>query len=98
MASKHPGKEGTYSCTLCRYTTINCRSYLAHVKCHELEKTKKTNNKIEKRNVEDNESKSSDETQNFLNTEHSEEAVDTGGITIPAGFDLQINNEQTCLM
>jgi hypothetical protein len=61
-----------------------------------LEKKKKSNGKIEKRtNVEDSESKSSDETHNFLNTEQSEEAVDTGGITIPAGFDLQLTNDQT---
>ncbi|EFA00438.1 oocyte zinc finger protein XlCOF6 [Tribolium castaneum] len=95
LANKHPGKEGTYACTLCKYTTINCSSYLAHVKCHELEKKKKQ--KVEKRPVEDNESKSSDETQNFLNTEHSEEAVDTGGITIPATFDLQLNDQNSLI-
>lgn len=95
LAHKHPGKEGTYACTLCKYTTINCRTYLSHVKCHELENKKKI--KVEKRPVEDNESKSSEEAQNFLNTEHSEEAVDTGGITIPATFDLQLN-DQTSLI
>ncbi|XP_063915343.1 zinc finger protein 596-like isoform X2 [Zophobas morio] len=97
LVNKHPGKEGTYSCTLCRYTTINCRSYLSHMKCHELENADKPNGKVEK-HVEDSESKSSDETQTFLNNEHSEEAVDTGGITIPAEFDLQLPNDQTSLI
>lgn len=88
LIKNHPGKEGTYSCTICKYTSVNCDLYLAHIKCHELEVKKKANGKVEK-TVEDNESKSSDENQTFLNTEHSEEAVvDAGGITIPATFDL----------
>lgn len=33
-----------------------------------------------------------DDTQNcFLNTDVSDETIDTGGITIPAGFELQVS-------
>lgn len=33
-----------------------------------------------------------DDTQNcFLNTDICDETIDTGGITIPAGFELQVS-------
>lgn len=33
-----------------------------------------------------------DETQNcFLNTDLTDDTIDTGGITIPAGFELQVS-------
>ncbi|KAJ8966687.1 hypothetical protein NQ317_014016 [Molorchus minor] len=97
IINRHPGKSGTYSCSYCSYLCINMANYMAHVKIHEAalqssgtntdaQQEKVTDNHLREADVED------DETQNcFLNTDQvTEETVDRGGITIPAGLEMAL--------
>lgn len=50
------------------------------------------NSDISDNNFHSNMDMDDDETQNcFLNSDFIDETIDTGGITIPAGFELQVS-------
>lgn len=100
---KHPGKGGVFACLICSYETVNEQMYNDHVRGHELANVPisklqttigTTDAPIETSvaelkvlpSVED------EETQpGLFSSDNLEElAVDTGGITIPAGSEMQV--------
>lgn len=87
---------GTYTCLLCSFQSINEFAYKCHIQEHEKEKqTSEAESKIQKTDQQSllnhNLSNDDDETQNyFLTSHHSDDAIDTGGITIPADCDAQM--------
>ncbi|XP_030765570.1 zinc finger protein 492-like isoform X2 [Sitophilus oryzae] len=95
LTNKHKGKGGTLSCTYCSYTTINPTFLEAHEKKHsEVNGSSGTEVLIDdKQTNHETDLQADEETQNcFLNTEHIEETVDNGGITIPAGLETSMNS------
>ncbi|KAH1002781.1 hypothetical protein HUJ04_008837 [Dendroctonus ponderosae] len=91
--AKHKNKPGVYFCKYCAYNTINDSSLNAHEISHHLSSkgTLNSDSNLEARDsLINTDLQTDEETQScFLNTESQlEEAIDNGGITIPADLEL----------
>ncbi|XP_060534816.1 zinc finger protein 16-like [Cylas formicarius] len=94
LINRHPGRDGTFKCDSCSYMTISEAFFMLHKKSHQV-----VNNGAGDRhlthppNQHARESKpdTDDDTQGcFVAEQQVDDPVDTGGITIPAGFEIPI--------